>query len=389
MTRRDDNTPGLFGPADEPPDAASGSASGRGGGRVGGTGRGRGKPPIEAAAHGREVVELGKRLPSGLRLGTSSWSFPGWTGQVWGRDENPADLSKRGLAAYASHPLFRTVGLDRTYYQPMSAGQLSDLRAQVPQGFRFLMKAHQACMRPTVTEHATFSGGNAQVGDANPLFLDPVYATDMVVGPCVQGLGVGPEGALGPILFQFSPMSVKKLGGSLALLDKLAAFLERLPRAGNGTDGRPLYAVEVRNDELLTLHYAEVLQRFGVAHGFAVHPALPAPDQQVIRLAGSTEREKLIGYIQQQPALVARWLLIEGQEYESAKHRYEPFDRIVDADDRSRDVLAAMVKRALGLGPDHGAAASGREAYIIVNNKAEGSAPRSIERLAGAVVGRA
>jgi uncharacterized protein YecE (DUF72 family) len=341
---------------------------------------------LEAAAHGRELVELGHALPSGLRLGTSSWSFPGWTGLVWGRDQSPADLSKRGLAAYAAHPLFRTVGLDRTYYQPMSAGQLADLRAQVPPGFRFLVKAHQACMRPIVTEHATFSVGQAQIGDANPLFLDPVYATDHVVGPCVQGLGVGPDGALGPILFQFSPMSVKKLGGSHALLDKLAAFLERLPKSGTGTDGRPLYAVEVRNDELLTLHYAEVLRAHGVAHGFAVHPALPPPDQQVIRLAGSTEREKLIAFIQSQPALVARWLLIEGQEYEAAKHRYEPFDRVVDADDRSRDVLAALVKRALGLGPDHGAAASGREAYIIVNNKAEGSAPRSIERLAARLI---
>ena len=326
-------------------------------------------------------------MPPSLRLGTSSWSFPGWTGLVWGRDETAANLSKRGLAAYATHPLFRTVGLDRTYYQPMSAGQLADLRAQVPPGFRFLVKAHQACLRPTVTEHATFSVGQAQVGDANPLFLDPVYATDHVVGPCVEGLSVGPEGALGPILFQFSPMSVKRLGGSHALLDKLAAFLDRLPKPGTGTDGKPLYAVEVRNDELLTLHYAEVLHAHGVAHGFAVHPALPPPDQQIMRLAGSTERENLIAYIQSQPALVARWLLIEGQEYESAKHRYEPFDRIVDADDRSRDVLAAMVKRALGLGPDHGAAASGREAYIIVNNKAEGSAPRSIERLAGAIAG--
>ncbi len=378
MTRRDDNTPGLFGPADEPPEKPQAKAAGKAGGRGGG----RGKAPIEAAAHGRELVELGRALPSGLRMGTSSWSFPGWTGLVWGRDQSPADLSKRGLSAYAAHPLFRTVGLDRTYYQPMSVGQLADLRAQVPPGFRFLVKAHQACMRPIVTEHATFSVGHAQIGDANPLFLDPVYATDHVVGPCVQGLGVGEGGALGPILFQFSPMSVKKLGGSHVLLDKLAAFLERLPKSGTGTDGRPLYAVEVRNDELLTLHYAEVLRAHGVAHGFAVHPALPPPDQQVMRLAGSTEREKLIAFIQSQPALVARWLLIEGQEYESAKHRFEPFDRIVDADDRSRDVLAAMVKRALGLGPDHGAAASGREAYIIVNNKAEGSAPRSIERLA-------
>jgi hypothetical protein len=56
-----------------------------------------------------EIVELGRRLPADVRLGTSSWSFPGWGNLVWDRDATPGALA-RGLAAYAAH-LLRTVGL--------------------------------------------------------------------------------------------------------------------------------------------------------------------------------------------------------------------------------------------------------------------------------------
>ena len=326
-----------------------------------------------------DVRDLGARLPQSLRLGTSSWSFPGWAGLVWSRAAESGELARDGLKAYAAHPLFRTVGLDRTYYRPMSAAALSDLRANVAPGFRFLVKAHQACLRPTISEHSTFGASESRVGDPNPVFLDPAYAIDQVIEPCVRGLGAGTDGALGPILFQFSPMSLRTLGGVDSLLDRLDAFLERLGPRGNGRDGRPLLAVEVRNAELLTPRYESILRRHGVCHAFSVHPSLPPPDAQAALLAGSADRTALRALLVQQPALVARWLLIEGQEYESAKHRYEPFDRIVDEDNRSRDLLAAMCARAVG---------AARDAYVIINNKAEGSAPRSVERLARAILER-
>lgn len=64
-------------------------------------------------------IELAAALPRLVHLGTSSWTFPSWKGLVWDGDYSDTQLSKHGLAAYAQHPLFRTVTLDRTFYRPL------------------------------------------------------------------------------------------------------------------------------------------------------------------------------------------------------------------------------------------------------------------------------
>ena len=75
-------------------------------------------------------------------------------------------------------------------------------------------------------------------------------------------------------------------------------------------------------------------------------------------------------------ALVARWMLHQGLVYEAAVERYEPFDRVVDPDPGSRSEIAALAQRALQLG---------RGMIVVVNNKAEGSAPLSVVALAEAI----
>ena len=64
-------------------------------------------PELAAAPPSPELVELAARLPSALRLGTMSWSFPGWRGLVYGRDVPEGALAGLGLTAYARHPLLR------------------------------------------------------------------------------------------------------------------------------------------------------------------------------------------------------------------------------------------------------------------------------------------
>ncbi|MFO1232972.1 MAG: hypothetical protein U1E57_07235 [Paenacidovorax caeni] len=48
-----------------------------------------------------------RRLPPQLRLGTSSWSYPGWQGLVWEGAHSEPTLAKKGLPVYAApaaHP---------------------------------------------------------------------------------------------------------------------------------------------------------------------------------------------------------------------------------------------------------------------------------------------
>src|SRR3954467_380429 len=78
-------------------------------------------PPLEleAAAPSAEHVSLAAALPGEVRLGTMSWSFPGWRGLVYGADVPAGSLAPSGLTAYAKHPLLAAVEIDRSYYEPL------------------------------------------------------------------------------------------------------------------------------------------------------------------------------------------------------------------------------------------------------------------------------
>lgn len=291
-----------------------------------------------------DLRETTERLPSAVRLGTSSWSFPGWDGIVYDRRVSQATLARRGLAAYASHPLLRTVGIDRTYYRPIEAADFRAYAEVVPDSFRFLVKADRLVTSPTDPE-------GYGVRSPNPCFLDARYATEHVVRPMVEGLG---EKA-GPLLFQFSPMPPNLVGGRRAFLERLHDFVRALPEG-------PLYAIELRTPAFLCEEYTHLLETTGAAHCYNVHPAMTPLDRQ-LQLASPFY----------QPALVVRWMLHTGLKYEVAKERYEPFDRLVDEDVESRERIAVAVLDAL---------VAERDAFVIANNKAEGSAPLSVFALA-------
>lgn len=309
------------------------------------------KKAVEPADVSEEVRQLGLELPSGIRLGGSTWSFPGWMGLVWSGKYSESRLAKEGLAAYAQHPLLRGVGLDRTYYQPLPAREFAEYAEAVPEGFRFLVKAQEVLTvsrwpdRPRYGDHR---------GQTNPLFLDVAYARDQVVAPYVEGLGE--KG--GALLFQLSPQD---LGVPEKFADELHDFLAALPRG-------PVYAVELRNREALTPAYADALAATGAVHCHNVHPRMPEVRVQA-RLAGSHRPGA--------PATIIRWLLGAGMTYEEAGRRYAPFDRLQKEDPAARRALAEMAREA------HGAV---RPFLCTVNNNAEGCAPLSIRGLAEEIV---
>lgn len=301
-----------------------------------------------------DLVDVARRLPSTLRLGTSSWTFPGWEGIVYSGAMSESQLARHGLAAYAQHPLLRAVGVDRTYYAPIAAADFAAYAAVVPEDFRFLVKAHARCTHVYASQQ---HGARGQRRELNSSFLDAAYATEQVIGPCMEGLGA----RLGVLLFQFPPQDVRELGGASGFAERLQVFLSALPQG-------PLYAVEVRNADLLTTAYAQALDEAGVSHCYNVHPRMPA----------LTRQARMVPWVQS-PALVVRWMLHPRLGYDEARLRYEPFDRLVDADPDSRAAIATMCLDTV---------ARGRLAYVIANNKAEGSSPLTLFRLAEHLVTR-
>jgi uncharacterized protein YecE (DUF72 family) len=322
-------------------------------------------PAPVSPASARIAAALGPRV----RLGTSSWSFPGWRGFVYAERAPASEIASRGLAAYAHQPLHATVGLDRAFYETPSVEALQALAAQVPVNFRFMVKAHQACTRPFLQPDGSTRGDVATArlhGAGNPRFLDATWATEAVIGPIVEGLG----SSCGPILFQFAHLPVGKgetIASEGALLDRLDAFLAKLPKG-------PRYAVELRNDAMLRgascRRFAQLLRTHAAIPGIGLIPSMPSASRQAIALCEAGLDPAL------QPVLLVRWLLGHGLGYEEARGAYEPFDRLAAPDVAARHEIATLVAACQ---------ASGGEAFVIVNNKAEGSAPRSIPPLAESI----
>jgi uncharacterized protein YecE (DUF72 family) len=292
-------------------------------------------------------------LPPDIRLGTSSWFFPGWRGLVYDGVHPQAMLSRKGLAAYAEIPLLRTVSVDRTFYAPISAVEYARYASQVPEDFSFVVKA------PAMVCDAVMRDEQGRGRVANPHFLDAVLATREFVLPCLEGL----KAKAGPLVFQISPLPRGVAEETHLLIERLEAFFTALPREAAGRE--PLYAVELRNPELLTPRLMRMLARARVRYCVGLHDRMPEVERQETALKALDGEEP--------GPLVVRWNLHRGFLYRAAKQRYEPFDRLVDQDDATRRVLARMALAA------HRA---GRKVWITANNKAEGSAPLSVLELA-------
>jgi uncharacterized protein YecE (DUF72 family) len=304
------------------------------------------------------LLALGKALPQQIHLGTSTWSFPGWRGLVYRDEVSDTKLSREGLLAYGHHPVLGCVGIDRSFYAPLTVAQYARHAAQVPDAFRFLVKA------PASVCDAALRGPRGGALAPNPTFLDAAIARDEFVVPCLEGLGR----KAGALVFQLSPMTPLLLADPAALIERLGAFFAALP-APDTYPGEPVYAVEIRDASLLTPRFIRMLREAKVRYCVGIHARMPDPLRQAAALA-------LLDDDMPGP-LVIRWSLHAGFEYEKAKAKYAPFDRLVDEDPNTREALAELAARYV---------LAGQPVFITINNKAEGSAPLSCVKLAEAIM---
>ena len=305
-----------------------------------------------------EHLELSRRLPSQVRLGTSSWSYPGWHGLVWAQEFNECRLAKDGLSAYSQHPLLRTVSIDRSFYQPLSVGQYTAYASQVPEDFRFIVKA------PASVTDALLRDESVRGKAHNPLFLDPELALREFIEPAMQGLGH----KVGALVFQISPLPQEWLRQPVRLMDQLERLLSQMPALQRDMP-EAIIAVEVRDRALVSAQMAQVLKRTGHSYCLGLHARMPPIEEQLPML-----RSLWPG------PLVCRWNLHRRHGafgYEDARAMYAPFDHIQDADLETRHTLARVIVAT---------ARAGLPVHVAISNKAEGCAPLSVSLLAQEVV---
>lgn len=288
------------------------------------------------------------KVPAHVRFGTSSWSFPGWAGLVYAGTPTERDLAERGLEEYAAHPLFSTVGIDRSYYAPLDVATLERYRAQLPVDFPCVVKAWSE-----LTQRV-----HPRSREPNPRYLDVEVARREVILPLKEHFAAH----VGVVVFEFMPLRRGELPSPHGFVDELREFFSSLPRDLS-------YAVELRNRELFTHRYLDALGELGVGHVLNFWERMPTIGEQ-LRAPG----------VLSAPIVVARLLIPPGQRYAETKAAFAPFDRIVKP---QADMRADIVKLS------EACALLGKTLLVIVNNKAEGSSPLTVRGLAEQLVAEA
>lgn len=290
---------------------------------------------------------LADRIPTGIHFGTSSWTYPGWTGLVYESEYPATGATARMLGEYSRWPLFRTVGIDSFFYRPASPRTLQSYADVLPEGFPCLAKVWER-----ITAH-TFANprDKARWGQRNPDWLNADLFLNEVLGPMQEHFA----GHLGPLIFEFQAISKKNGIGPAEFAGHLDDFFAKLPTGAR-------YAVEIRNPEFLDDAYLAVLREHQVAHVFNSWSRMPAIGEQLLMHDAITA-----------PFIVSRVLLRPGRTYAEAVDAFAPYDRVQDENPTLRADIAALARAALELRIP---------AYLLVNNRAEGSAPLTIAAVA-------
>ena len=293
----------------------------------------------------------------GVYLGTSSWKYAGWRGQLYEDDRyiyrgrfSEKRFENFCLAEYAE--VFKTVCVDAAYYNFPTRSFAESLASQVPADFRFGFKVtDQITLKrfpnlPRFGRHADALNPNflnAQMFETN--FLEPLQSFRQKVGL---------------LIFEFSRFSTEDFPRGRDFADVLDKFLSTLPKDWP-------YGVEIRNRTFLREDFFQVLAQHGVAYVYNSWQDMPPIDEQMAAAASRTNPE----------LTAARFLLRPGRKFEDAVKMFKPYSRIKDPYPEGRAAGAKLMQSVIvGKGRIRG--------LIFVNNRFEGNALETINSMLAA-----
>jgi uncharacterized protein YecE (DUF72 family) len=295
------------------------------------------------------AARLGEFAREGIWIGTSSWKYNGWLGQIYTHDRyltrgrfSQKRFDQECLAEYAE--TFPIVCGDFSFYQFPPPEFWQKLFAGAPPALKFALKVPEEVTVEVFPRHARYG---PRAGMANPSFLNADLLKAMfldLLEPYQSRISV--------LIFEFGARSVP----AFEFVRALEPFLEALPATFR-------YAVEVRNPEYLAPQYFDCLKNRGAAHVLNAWTKMPELNDQLeipqVFPAGFT---------------VVRALLRQGRPYEQAVKQFEPYQEIRDENPEARDALRRIIQRMRE---------ERKAAYIFVNNRLEGNAPETIKAVTG------
>ncbi len=293
-------------------------------------------------------VALSQRLRSlaseNIWIGTSSWKYPGWLGQIYTREryQTRARFSQKRfeaecLAEYAE--TFPIVCGDFSFYQFPSPEYWKKLFGSAPSGLQFALKVPEEVTVEVFPKHARYG---PRAGQANESYLNADALAALFLEPLELYRARIPA-----LILEFGARGASPR----EFTAKLDAFLGALPPTFR-------YAVEVRNREYLQPRYFECLRQHRAAHVLNAWTRMPVLSEQMT-MADAFPAD----------FTVVRALLRQGRAYEDAVQQFTPYDKIRDENPEARDALRSLIRRMRE---------ERRAAYIFVNNRLEGNAPETI-----------
>lgn len=288
----------------------------------------------------------------GIFVGTSSWKYPGWMGQLYSPERYEyrgkvakSRFEKNCLDEYAE--VFPSVCVDASFYRFPGASYLQGLADQVPDGFRF---SHKVTDTITIKHFPRHRRHGEFAGKDNPHFL----SANLFLQSFLKPLEPHRE-KTGIIMFEFSRFYARDFEHGSEFVDALDTFLEKLPTSEWD------FGVEIRNASFLEPAYFEVLANHQVGHVYNQWQRMPSLGEQ-LELSAPNRDNSPVG---------SRLLLKCGRDYEAAVKSFEPYDRVQEEQPAIRECAADLISR-LRQKP------KGRRSYVYVNNRLEGNALATI-----------
>jgi uncharacterized protein YecE (DUF72 family) len=283
----------------------------------------------------------------GVFIGTSSWKYRGWCGQVYDEARYvyrgkvaESRFERNCLTEYAE--VFKTVCVDAAYYSFPSVKNLKGLASQVPANFQFGFKVTDEI---TVKRFPNQPRFGVRAGQANPNFLNPEVFEQRFLKPCESI-----RSQVGIIMLEFSRFHSQDFEHGRDFVAALDPFLAALPTSWS-------FGIEMRNHKWLQPEYFDCLSRHNITHVFNSWTEMPSVNDQMALPSSRTN-----------PDLVAaRFLLKPGRKYEDAVKTFQPYDKTVEVNEEARKAGAELIVEGMRYEPR-------RKTYIYVNNRLEGNA---------------
>ena len=262
---------------------------------------------------------------NGVCIGTSSWKYPGWCGQLYDEQRyltrgkfSEAKFERECLGEYAQ--TFSTVCVDAGYYHFLSDKWIGGLCAQVLDHFRFGFKVTDEI---TVKKFPNLPRFGARAGTANSNFLNPELFERQFLNPLEPH-----RQKIGPLIFEFSTFHKADFEHGRDFVAALDQFLGAIPKGWE-------YGIEMRNKTWLEPECFETLHRQKIAHVFNSWSRMPPVNEQLAMPESVTT-----------DFLVARFLLTPGRTYEQAVSAFSPYTETKEPDAVAREAGKALIAKA-------------------------------------------